>query len=109
MPSVGELACPCRASNMGLELVLAIERRYHRKIQKRAVPLTESGSIPNVVPAMFGDQRLHRPAEICCLVERRIDVRIAKDLSPRFQPPIERVCASFCESCLLFSQTIGLP
>src|SRR5262249_30451179 len=69
-----------RSFDMHFELVMAIQRREHCKIQQAARLLIETGTAPDLAPTILRDQFLHRPVEIVGRCKCIIDKVRSKDL-----------------------------
>src|SRR6185437_4063488 len=81
------------APDMELQLVRAIERGDHAEIEQAAAAAVEARPVPDLVPAIFGDELLHRPGEVVGGGERLLDIGVADDGAPRLQSALELFAA----------------
>ena len=74
---------------MRLELVRTVKRGDHAEIEDAAASAIESGPVPDRIPAIFGGELLHRPAEVVRSIQRLVDIGVAQDRTPGFQPMVK--------------------
>lgn len=67
------------------EFMRPVERRHHSEIEDRTGAVVEPWTIPDLVPAPFGGELLHRPIEIVCLFQRTIDIVGPEDGTPSLE------------------------
>src|SRR5882762_1861282 len=70
---------------METKLFIAIEGDEHGEGEKAAGLARQAGAAPNFAPGVTGNQVLKRFIEFGAILERAIDVRIAKNFAARFQ------------------------
>src|SRR3977135_351285 len=68
-----------RAPNMGLEFVRAVERAQHREVEKTAGLVRKAVAAPDIAPAIFRREILHRTIEVVGRRDGLVDEFVAKD------------------------------
>src|SRR5882724_13453135 len=93
-----------RAPNMGLEFVRAVERAQHREVEKAAGLVRKAVAAPDIAPAVFRREVLHRPVEVVGRCDRLVDEFVSQDaLADRETPVVGRFVHIDIQSSVRFS------
>ena len=65
--------------NVGLEFLRAAERAQHREVEKTARLVREAVAAPDIGPAIFGREVLHRAIEVVGRRDGLVDELVAEN------------------------------
>jgi hypothetical protein len=75
------------------QFVIAIERAQHRQVQHAAGLARQAVAAPDIAPAVFGRQFLHRHVEVIGALERLLHELLAQHILPDGQTAIKSFLA----------------